>query len=753
MISSLNALARFRPPAGIKIISFDVFDTLLARKVDPPKYLKELAARNAVKRLSLPIEAHDLLTRRLRVEAAICRSARERGEDEEFSISQVYECLCAGDSCLSGLSDRLMSLELEVEQAYCALMPHITNFLEELSSNYRLIAISDTYLPGSFLCALLKKCKIADFFGGIYASCDYGCNKGSGKLFTEILALEGCGPQELLHFGDNLLSDYFMPRSLGINAVLLLDGKNLHRKARLSVLNDLVQKSSLWKGQQILEGITLLPATRYRHQPQSLLHEWGKSIVGPLVTLFIHELCLRLSRSPVKEVYFLAREGYLLKRVYDRFNRSLFSGRLPPGRYLCISRSTAYLASLGDFGEWNMDLLLQDFSLNLRDVLHRLGIEDEADIDVIAAAHGMSPDLCDKGQIRAVLNKLKCDDSFREKIGTRSGEMRALLTAYLEGEGFFSGHKVALVDIGWYGSIQDCLERVFTQIGKRVSLYGYYLGLDHRCSAEYGDKSGLLHDFRSPTMDGVNLTFFRLAFEFSCRAGHGTTVGYRLHDGSCRPVFRMDATESASYRQIRCIQYGMVDFADDYIAMACIEGVQPAEMAPAFLAHYHRKISFPDQELVASFDSVLNSDDYASDRNRAVTGVMRFSDILAPAKLYRNFIETPWRDAALCRMRVPLVPTAYCIVKRYVAIRRIKIWSRQCGSVYSASLTGFLRILCRWVQFQGKLWYRCAVQALLNLFVRFLKLFPSGTSLSIVHMLIRLKNRLWGNTLLPRDEQ
>lgn len=739
MIVSLDALVRYRPPAGVKVISFDVFDTLIIRKLDPPENLKRIAAQHAVRCLGLSISGEELLAGRMNVEANLCCAARQAGGDAEFSVAEVYGRLCADVPQLRNMADRLTAAELEVEMAYAAAMPSIAGYLAELSRDYRLIAISDTYLPGACLEKLLEQCGLSKYFGKVYASCDYGCNKGSGRLFGTVMALEHCSPPELLHVGDNILSDYVRPRTLGVKSLLLMDNRHLERKAQLAVLGQFAEESRQWKGLATLDGITSAPhGSHYCKKPENL-HEWGRSVVGPLVTLFIHELCLQLRNSPVDRVYFLAREGFLLKKLYERFNRELFGGVLPRGVYLCVSRSTAFLASLADLVEQEMNLLLHDFSLDLRDVLRRLGIEDDAEIARIAETYGTVPSLSDKGRIRTVLMGLKADHGCWEAVKNRSLEMREKLSGYLAETGYFSAGRLALVDIGWYGSIQDCLEKAFPEQHDPRRIHGYYLGLDYKRDGSYGAKTGLLHDFRAPSIDGIALTYFRLAFEFSCRAGHGTTTGYMDKGSRWHPEFRANARESECFGYIRVIQQGITAFAGEYISIASVEWLQPDLLKPAFLAGYNRRISFPDRSMVESFAPIINSDDYASEKCRHITGEIRLSDLLSPIGLCRKFIETPWREAALARLRIPLSLTCYYLIKRCMAYQRVKAGS---PDVKPASTPpGAVRdggALPR-IQFVLRLWHRRLVVEVMKSLFRSLSLLPARVSLLVLMKLIQLK--------------
>ena len=52
----------------------------------------------------------------------------------------------------------------------------------------------------------------------MYVSSEYALTKRTGKLFKKVLELESVSPNEVLHIGDNLMSDFLRPRQCGIKS-------------------------------------------------------------------------------------------------------------------------------------------------------------------------------------------------------------------------------------------------------------------------------------------------------------------------------------------------------------------------------------------------------------------------------------------------------------------------------------------------------------------------------------------------------
>ena len=55
----------------------------------------------------------------------------------------------------------------------------------------------------------------------IYVSSEYALTKRTGNLFKKVLEIEGVKANEVLHTGDNLRSDWFRPKLIGMKSVLV----------------------------------------------------------------------------------------------------------------------------------------------------------------------------------------------------------------------------------------------------------------------------------------------------------------------------------------------------------------------------------------------------------------------------------------------------------------------------------------------------------------------------------------------------
>lgn len=197
-------------------ISFDIFDTLVQRKVDTPSDVFYLTG---MKIFGNEQEAINFKTNRIKAEEM---ARKLRGE---ISIEDIYELLKEN---YSHKTAQLYEQEVKTEIEVCnpiELMLEVVDYA--LKQDKTVILISDMYLKHSTIEEILNKCDVKGYLK-LYVSCECGCNKLSGKLFNRVLAENNISCENMVHFGDSIKADYIGAKKAGIRGYLV------HRKNRLS---------------------------------------------------------------------------------------------------------------------------------------------------------------------------------------------------------------------------------------------------------------------------------------------------------------------------------------------------------------------------------------------------------------------------------------------------------------------------------------------------------------------------------------
>lgn len=194
--------------------SFDVFDTVITRTVLRPKDVFQLMQQR--------LEAqHDGLPGSLpgcfwgaRVWSEFL--ARRRSGSEDVTLFQIYQTLAELFRLDHPGRDRLLSAELALESE--VLVP-IDGALELVAAARRsapVVFISDMYLPSEFIRGILERSALFAPGDRLYVSGELGKSKGSGRLFRHVLDDLKIRPGQLVHCGDNPVTDRLVPRRLEI---------------------------------------------------------------------------------------------------------------------------------------------------------------------------------------------------------------------------------------------------------------------------------------------------------------------------------------------------------------------------------------------------------------------------------------------------------------------------------------------------------------------------------------------------------
>lgn len=189
----------------VQVVSFDVFDTTLLRKVKRPVDVF-LYMENEARHLmgNQNVQFPDL-----RVNAE--RIARERASEQhgygDATLKEIYSALQE----LTGVNDEtiksLIELEIRAEEALIYANPRMLELYRLAQSEGKQITFtSDMYLPGADVARLLEMNGFSA--NNLLVSSEARLTKHSGELFDLVVERFGENPERILHIGDNEWSDF-----------------------------------------------------------------------------------------------------------------------------------------------------------------------------------------------------------------------------------------------------------------------------------------------------------------------------------------------------------------------------------------------------------------------------------------------------------------------------------------------------------------------------------------------------------------
>jgi len=448
------------------VISFDIFDTLLVRRIDHPinvfYYLQFEQAFQALKfKTPLPLlrKAAEDLSRQLLYKSI---------GSIEVNLSEIYAVFCKQNGLSLEIVASLVEAEENVERKLCIPSPFIAGLYDmALQAGKRVVVASDMYLRKPFLRALLHEKGIEVSAENLYVSSDLRVSKQSLDLYRKMIRDLHVAPASILHVGDHPISDYERPRQLGVRAIL-----HTHKASSESIA--LCESDETLAVQSWMRG--MIRVKRSCSELSFDFWEWlGYRVIGPFVTGFCCWLEARFKADSIERAWFLTRDGELPERVY----KALFSETEgTPVSTLLSSRRAFVLPTLDIAPQIALPKLCVCLNrLPVREYLERLNVHAEKfELEFRASGFKSLDERIDGRIDYQKLQALFHQPRVLEALTQRCRYERALLEKYLEQEGLCSGKRIAVVDLGWNGSIQKAAHHLLARKVPSLDLTGYYIG-------------------------------------------------------------------------------------------------------------------------------------------------------------------------------------------------------------------------------------------------------------------------------------
>lgn len=189
------------------VVSFDLFDTVLFRKVNPTDVFQLVEQRLEIVGFAQQREQAEWMARQKKYHLT---------GSWEVSFSEIYEAL---PHFTDEQKQQLQDAELAMEREQLVANPVMKQVIKRLQAHgKRVIAISDMYLDAAILKEFLQGCEIP-FPDRIYVSSEFGVSKSDGRLFERVRELERLQDKTIVHIGDNFHSDVCMGKNYGINSI------------------------------------------------------------------------------------------------------------------------------------------------------------------------------------------------------------------------------------------------------------------------------------------------------------------------------------------------------------------------------------------------------------------------------------------------------------------------------------------------------------------------------------------------------
>lgn len=501
-------------------VSFDVFDTLIYRDTIDSKTLYDFIEKqnNFVPK--------DFSAKRKEAE----KIARQKVDKNEINLDDIYSYIDIDKSN----KELLMSLEKEYEIKFCSAKKKGKKIFELAQKlNKKIIIISDMYFDKEQIEKMLNKC---GYFGydDIFVSSEYNSTKSRVSLYKKVLLKTGIKRSKIIHIGDNYKSDFLCSRLAGIKSIHLKD------KDYFSVV---------FNKNQILHSHLV---NEYR---DNFMDEFGYCCLGPVLYGFSNWLKDKIYEKNIKKVFFLSREGNIMKKAFDLVEKKINS------QYIFVSRKSLALACLINANTY--DDIYAKLSLRKEETI-------EGFLDSINLLDEYFLNILDEYNI-AKENKIKKCDIFIDLINKninyirqRAIEYNSIVIKYLKQNGL--NDKFALVDIGWSGTMQNMICEILDNNGVDYHIEGFYFGVRQKATTSITSKSkktGYLYDISNNSLES-SMRGFNGLLEQVFSAFHGTTKGYNIQNGFVKPIIDELELNDTMLENVKNIQENALSFVINF---------------------------------------------------------------------------------------------------------------------------------------------------------------------------------------------
>lgn len=430
------------------VISFDIFDTLIMRKVYLSTDIFNIVERILWKELG---KGFSFVESRKKA-ASVCDNATL---DEIYAeISKMWNWDCE-------FTKKVKQCEIDVEKQLIVPRKEMVKLYDTIKKEKEVFFISDMYFPRQILREMLLQCGIRIAEDRIIVSCDHKKSKEEGLLWQYYADTIVKG-RKALHIGDNRKTDGEIPKRYGIDSYVIRSAAWLLQES--SIANITSDVNTLYSS--IVVGMInakLLNCPFALQKTCGMIYfeeerEAGFCLLGSMMYIFCNWLFRQTKENHVRKLAFFSREGYLLTKLFKIYCELAGAEKIPEIVYMEISRRAILATAIYD----EKDILkIAEFPYtgSKKEFLNdRFGVLKE---DAKLWGEDCTEINGSKQNLQEVLKQYKAD------ILSEADRERKNYLAYIQSMGVTSDF--AIVDSQLYGTTQYYLGRL---LGEKLK--GYY---------------------------------------------------------------------------------------------------------------------------------------------------------------------------------------------------------------------------------------------------------------------------------------
>lgn len=531
------------------IVSFDIFDTLIMRKIFSPEDVFRLLGEKVRAELNIDCE----------IASIRAQAAAQCGP--HATISEMYQQIKKQTNLTDNNIMDIMQLEKDIDIDLCVVRKDMLAMYEYcISAGKEVYLISDMYYTLPDIKRILDKCGVIQPDNEhIWISCEKKSDKISGSIwkhYSEIVC-EANKDASCLHIGDNKIGDVQNPAKYGIDSYYIMSAKDMLMNSSISELASYVNTVS--------DSICLgLVAAKLFNSPFALCSTNGKvsyddseiygyCVYGPLLEKFLIWLYYNSRKDGIDKLLFFARDGYFLEKDYKIVSELLNDGYKQDWCYLPISRRLIYMATMKSEDDLKRVVAFPYVGIFAEYMKSRFGV-----IVTGATSEYNNRQINAVGDSQDILEWIQ---PYKDEIIKEAKRERENYLRYLKADGDMQKELTyGTVDLGYYGTNQYYLQRL---TGIKTNGYCFYACLE-KDNAYISDISmtGCFQYGDDYTAEKSIARKKNMYIETFITAPHGMI---RCIDNKGQSICEADGKSQEYFHIKEKVNCAAVDFISDYI--------------------------------------------------------------------------------------------------------------------------------------------------------------------------------------------
>lgn len=543
-----------------KVISFDLFDTLIRRKVMAPEHVFWTVAETFAERVGDRSQVWRFYDARHHAGNLAQHRSRQDGR-EDSTLREIYETYAAVVPEARGRVEELMELEMEEERRVLEPFPFGRVLYEAAkTAGKRIVISSDQYLPHEFLSGLLEEFGFTSHEHFLLSG-DCGILKTTGSMYEWLPMLLGVERSEIFHLGDNPYVDYEVAVRKGLDAAISprsdkIGGHDGHT-ATAGTQPTLGSYAVARYLHDLADEHVVTSTTRVEHDDIDFV---GFTFYGPMLTYLAAWVTEPLRKGRIDRLWLLARDAqgldHVIRRLYpelaDRIDYVYASRRM-------LVYPTGTLSGIEIFRHYE---LAARTNPTVAEFVARISSEDADFTPVAALFHPLArvqdprvrPDL-----IKSLDQRCRAIGKDIERPGYAG--LQAYYRQMAKG-----AKKIGLFDLGWRGNLQRAIEHMFE--GTDTTFTGYYVGqiFEDEILKPHIDAESYAFSYNFPGHHFEKILYNMWVLELIFSGTEPSAVGVRKVGDQWKPVFEKDDPAKAASRAVAArFQASAQRFVDEVI--------------------------------------------------------------------------------------------------------------------------------------------------------------------------------------------